>query len=217
MMLATLVGLAVVAGVLVAASASLSNRISDASLGNGSWEDRFTSLVLGFSVAFGSSAWTAAFGLGPGLSTPILWNEARLDAVWSVLLTYIYETGFVGFVAVLAVAIHLLRCWQAARFEIGFAVITGVWAVGIILTTSYDQLLSIWLTLGMLSIWPAISAATAGVPARSHLSINSTTQPKTHGRSSAARSPRHVLTGRVARLSRQRTPRRTSSSQERGS
>ncbi len=138
------------------AANSLSRRIGRKTLGNSSWEDRSNSLILGFTEAFGSDPLTALFGLGPGLSAVALYKVSEFVAVWSVLLTYLYETGIIGFVAVSGIAFYLLRTWKASRFNMAFAAIFLVWLVGITITTSYDQLLSLWVTLGWLTIWPAI-------------------------------------------------------------
>ena len=88
-----------------------------------------------------------------------------LDAVWSVLLNYIYETGLVGFVGVLWVAGYLARVWKSMRVSMVFAAIFGVWFIGVLLTTSYEQLLPIWMALGWLIIWPEICR----IPTPQHL------------------------------------------------
>ena len=80
-------------------------------------------------------------------------DNAHLDAVWSVLLTYVYETGVIGAVAVLWAGFRFFMQWRATRFRLVFGSITTVWIVGVTLTTSYQQLLPIWLTLGWLTIW----------------------------------------------------------------
>ena len=75
---------------------SLSNRVGGASdLGNSSWEDRSTSLVLGLQLWL-QDVPTLVLGTGVGMTSPALQRSAHLEAVWSVLLTYVYETGFVG-------------------------------------------------------------------------------------------------------------------------
>jgi hypothetical protein len=99
---------------------------------------------------------TAIFGLGAGMSAPALWSAARIDAVFSVLLTYVYETGVIGLVAVVGIGLHLLRTWKRVRYDMTFAVVFVVWLVGVTLTTSYQQLLSLWMTLGWLTVWPLI-------------------------------------------------------------
>jgi hypothetical protein len=98
----------------------------------------------------------AICGVGVGHVAPALWNAAQIDAVFSVLLTYVYETGLIGVVAIGAIGYYLLRVWKSVRFSLAFAAIAGVWLVGITLTTSYEQLLSLWLVLGCLTVWPEI-------------------------------------------------------------
>ena len=98
---------------------------------------------------------------------PALWNVAQIDAVFSVLLTYVYETGLIGLLAVCAIGIYLLaRVWKATGLNLAFAAITGVWLVGITVTTSYEQLLSLWMVLGWLIVWPEVCQAPLAVPKR---------------------------------------------------
>jgi hypothetical protein len=135
---------------------SLSSRVGGASeMGNSSWGDRSTSLVIGLQLWLRDVP-TLLFGTGVGLTSPALQRGAQLEAVWSVLLTYVYETGVVGLIAVAYVGRHLLRAWRVNGFGLAFAAVFVVWLVGVTVTTSYQQLLPLWLTLGWLCAWPAI-------------------------------------------------------------
>ena len=125
-------------------------------VGNSSWEERSSSLRVGYLMLVNGGVATLLFGIGPALCVPVIFGALRLDAVWSVLLNYIYETGLVGFVAVLWVAGSLARVWKSLQFSMVFAAIFGVWFIGVLLTTSYEQLLPIWMALGWLSVWPEI-------------------------------------------------------------
>ncbi len=139
------------------AATLMSERIGgELHVGNSSWEDRSDSLAIGFSLLISGDWLTLVFGIGAGLSSPALWETARLDAVWSVTLTYIYETGLIGMVAVAGVAGLLIKNWRVSRYSLAFAAVAVVWLVGITLTTSYVQLLPIWMALGWLSVWPAV-------------------------------------------------------------
>src|SRR6185436_5479945 len=95
---------------------------------------------------------TNLFGMGVGLMSPALKESAGLDAVFSVLLTYVFETGLLGAIAVACVGYFLLRGWAATRFDLTFALVAGVWLVGVTLITSYEQLLPVWMTLGWLTV-----------------------------------------------------------------
>jgi hypothetical protein len=135
---------------------SLSSRIGGASeMGNSSWGDRSASLVIGLRLWLADVP-TLLFGTGVGLTSPALQRDAGLEAVWSVLLTYVYETGFIGLIAVAYVGQHLVRAWRANGRGLAFAAVFTVWLVGVTVTTSYQQLLPLWLTLGWLCAWPAI-------------------------------------------------------------
>ena len=143
--------------VLYLAAVSVGDRLGGKSaFGNSSWGERASSLEAGFDHVASSDASSAAFGAGVGLMSPALQASRGLDAVFSVLLTYVFETGLVGALAVAWVGYFLLRLWAGSRYDLGFAVVAGVWLVGITVITSYEQLLPLWLTLGFLTVWPAV-------------------------------------------------------------
>jgi len=154
---------AVLPFVLILATNMLADRVGGASkLGNSSWEERSSSLVIGFEVLTNRGLGTTVFGVGPGLSSPVMQKEYNLEAVWSVLLASIYETGFLGLIAVAWIASLLFRTWKTSGRSLAFAAITFVWLVGITLTTSYSQLLPIWIALGWLTIWPSVCEPAGG-------------------------------------------------------
>jgi hypothetical protein len=156
MVLLTVFGL-IGPAVIYLAAIALADRLGGASaMGNSSWEDRSNSLVIGFHLLIGGNATRLIFGLGPGLTTPILQHDYRLEAVWSVLLTYVYETGIIGFAVLGWIAVQIVRIWKIQRFDLAFVAILAVWLVGATVTTSYGQLLSLWMTLGWLTVWPQI-------------------------------------------------------------
>lgn len=133
---------------------ALGDRVIGSSGMNQSWLDRSESLVVGFRLwALGDHA-TILFGIGSGLSAAVLNNSYALDAVWSVLLTYLYETGVIGGLVLAWFGVVLVCVWRATGFSIVFAAVLFVWLVGVTLTTSYSQLLPIWITLGFLVVWP---------------------------------------------------------------
>lgn len=139
------------------AASVLADRLGGQSeMGNSSWEDRTNSLVIGFHQWMNDDLATVIFGLGSGQSAALLARTARLGAVWSVLLDYIYETGVVGALALCWIGMHLAGLWKAMRFNSAFAMFLLVWLVGITVTTSYHHLLTLWVALGWLSVWPAI-------------------------------------------------------------
>lgn len=142
--------------VLWAAAASLSNRVGGAEMGNSSWTERSSSLVYGFWLVVEGDLSTLVFGMGPGMTSPALQYLYKLEAVWSVSLTYVYETGLIGLAVVCWIGQHLLRNWKWSGWGLPFAAFTGVWLVGITVTTSYSQLLPLWVALGWLSVWPDI-------------------------------------------------------------
>lgn len=145
--------------VLYLAAVSVGDRLGGkTAFGNSSWGERADSLRLGFELVAYSDPATNLFGTGVGLMSPALQSTYGLDAVFSVLLTYVFETGVLGALAVAWVGYALLRVWASARFNFTFALAGGVWLVGITVITSYEQLLPLWMTLGWLTVWPEVFA-----------------------------------------------------------
>ncbi len=160
-LLAIVVAAVVLPFVITLAANMLRDRVGGSSqLGNSSWEDRTHSLLIGFGLLTDGGPGTALFGVGLGLSSPALQEMANLEAVWSVLLSYIYEAGLIGILAVAWIGWTLLRTWRMSRCSLAFAAITFVWLVGITVTTSYSQLLPIWIALGWLTVWPSVCEPT---------------------------------------------------------
>jgi len=138
------------------AAVSLSTRVGGTEMGNSSWEERSKSLRLGFEIMIAGDVPQIVFGVGVGLMAPILWNMSQIDAVFSVVLNFIYETGLVGLIVVGAVVHLVVKAWKAMRFDPVFAAFGLVWLVGITVTTSYEQLLPLWMALGWLTVWPEV-------------------------------------------------------------
>ena len=147
--------------VLWFAAVSLSTRVGGSEMGNSSWEERSASIRIGFSMMIDGDVPRALFGMGVGLMAPALRSMSGIDAVFSVVLNYIYETGLMGLLAVFCVAHLVLKVWKATRFDLVFAAIGCVWLVGITITTSYEQLLPLWVALGWLTVWPEVCEITA--------------------------------------------------------
>jgi len=137
---------------------TMGGRVDELEVANGSWAERSESLMVGFNLFARGDFSTIFFGMGSGLAAPTLLHTSGLDAVASVLLTYIYETGLVGTIVVCWIGAVLWRAWRTSQFNAAFAAIAVVWLAGITLTTCYNQLLPIWFALGWLTVWPQISA-----------------------------------------------------------
>jgi hypothetical protein len=152
------------------AASALSDRvISSDGLADASWQARAKSLGIGFNLWSGGSAGTLIFGMGPGLTSPAILRTARLEAVWSVMLPYVYQTGILGILVICWAAYYLCRVWRASGFSSAHALMFCVWLVGIAVTTSYVQLLPLWVAMGWLTVWPEVCAP--AVPAISPASI----------------------------------------------
>lgn len=168
--------------VLWGAAVSLGDRLGGASaVGNSSWEERSTSLVIGMKLLLGRDPGTLLLGFGAGQTSLVLMEHARLEAVWSVVLTYLYETGLVGLVFATGVALLMLDAWRRSGRSLVFTAIAGVWLVGVTITTSYSQMLSLWIAMAWLLIWPQV-CQTVPHPPRTAATprIPSHRQPRPH-------------------------------------
>jgi hypothetical protein len=105
-----------------------------------------------------------------------------------VVLNYIYETGLVGLAVVLCISHLVIKVWKDARFSLVFAAFGLVWLVGITITTSYEQLLPLWIALGWMTVWPdvfevatprgAVSSAPTGRSAQSNTRVAAVELPR---------------------------------------
>ena len=99
--------------------------------------------------------WTFIFAWAPASPPPPSSAPARLEAVWSVLLPDVYQTGLLGILSVCWVADYLGRDRRATPFSSVYCAMFCLWLVGIAVTTSYVQLLPLWVAMGWLTVWPA--------------------------------------------------------------
>ena len=149
--------------VLFLAARSVGDRLGGkTAFGNSSWGERADSLASGFRLMTDSGLATNLFGTGVGLMSPALKDTAGLDAVFSVLLTYVFETGVLGALAVAVVGFALLRTWAASGYGLTFVLVGGVWLVGVTVITSYEQLLPVWMVLAWLTVWHEVFVTRGG-------------------------------------------------------
>jgi len=135
---------------------SISARMGGTTEVDQSWQDRGNSLRVGLAVFLAGGPATFLFGIGIGLLAPLMRRTTDYITCWSVLLTYLYQTGMVGFLVLLAIGRYLLNVWRHAGHGVVFICILVVWLMGITVTTSYEHLLPLWVALGWLSVWPRI-------------------------------------------------------------
>jgi hypothetical protein len=165
-------GVAMPIALLFAYNAMSARMSGGTQMGNDSWEERSASLLLGFKAWSERGIATAIFGLGPGLSGEGVKDASGILSVFSVLLSYFYDTGLVGLLAIGLVAQRIVRTWRDARLSPVFAAIAVNWIIGVTLTTSYGQLLPLWIALGLLGSWteicevPAARRTTVAPPPR---------------------------------------------------
>jgi hypothetical protein len=109
------------------------------------------------------------FGVGSGLTSPKIKAAAGFEAVWSVLLPYVYQTGLIGLAAIGYVTVELYRNWRSVAFSGVFAAVLFVWLIGVTVTTSYGCLLPLWVALGWLTVWPAVCEVPRSLIAPAHV------------------------------------------------
>ena len=133
---------------------------------NSSWTARSSSLIwaLGY---LGSNLFNLFFGVGPGQSYLILQDpnlsgtgeqstELAVTAVWSVVVSYVQESGLLGALALVLVMIVVLRAILRSSAPLLGSGCLLAWLVGVTLTTSYLPLLPIWIFLGVLLGWDRV-------------------------------------------------------------
>jgi hypothetical protein len=138
---------------LNALNARVGGRVS---MGNESWEERYTSIVTGFKIWSHGGLSTILLGLGPGLSGEYVKESTNIVAVFSIALTWIYDTGLLGLVALIWVARQLRRTWEESSHDLVYIVMLLNWLLAVTVTTSYGQLLPLWIALGIVSSWSEI-------------------------------------------------------------
>lgn len=84
-----------------------------------------------------------------------------VNAVWSVMVGYVLETGLLGALALTLVLIMVVRAIARSPARLMGLSCLGVWLAGVALTTSYLPLLPIWLFLGVLLAWDRIFSGRA--------------------------------------------------------
>lgn len=132
---------------------SLQDRLGGSEMGNSSWAERSSSLLIGLKLLAHGNFSTIFFGLGTGMTSPLMQQHYGMEAIWSISLTYIYETGIVGLLVCVLLVGDTLKVWRKSRFDPVFMVVLLVWLVGVTITTSYTQLLPLWVALAMLTNW----------------------------------------------------------------
>jgi hypothetical protein len=129
---------------------------------NTSWVLRWRSLGASLSLLVRSPG-ALLFGAGAGQSFLFLQQSGiaaatGVSAIWSVVLTYVSETGLVGLGALLLVFARCLRALSRSSRPFAGWVLWGAWLVGAGFTTSYPSLPPLWLTLGLLLSWDRLFA-----------------------------------------------------------
>ena len=147
-----------------------------------SWRDRRNSLADGLTLLEEQGPGAMITGIGVGQGPRLIGRKTGADAIWSVSINYLVETGLIGCIsAMLAVGL----VWQHVRRSSGLRVLTIIaiaWAVGVTVTTSYSSLLPLWASLALVCAWPKLIAN----------DVVSPTAPRRAGVVGGARRPRKL-------------------------
>jgi hypothetical protein len=135
---------------------SLGTRIDGPADVDQSWVDRANSLWAGCKVLINGDPATLIFGVGRGMISPKVQSTSEYETVWSVSLPFIYETGMIGLLVFCGMFYYLAKVWLRSGKSLILAIFFGVWLVGITITTSYAQLLPLWVALGWMTVWPEV-------------------------------------------------------------
>jgi len=121
-----------------------------------SWQSRAKSLWIGLKLLMEGGPLTFIFGMGMGMLAPRMAAASEFQTTWSLTLSFLYQTGMIGLFVMLAILRYLVNIGRQARGGVVLAALLGVWFIGITVTTSYSQLLPLWVTLGWLTVWPGV-------------------------------------------------------------
>ena len=128
---------------------------------SGSWTGRLDSISQ--AVELWTSDWSLFF-MGVGSNQAHLHMEqmgtyqtfggmTRFGAVYSVLFTFILETGLMGAFGFIGVIWIALRAIRRSDFAAGGLAVLFCWLVAVTVTTSYFVFPGLWLCLGLLILW----------------------------------------------------------------
>ena len=148
-MVAAVVGIAIAAGVVV-----LRRYASEASQ-LGSWDERATSLGIGFRLIANAEPLQLLFGYGGGQVARIADSLQSTSAVHSWVLTYVVSFGILGTLGLVVALLLVARGAWRSRDPLVWTIILGLWLIGPTLMSGYYQLLGVW---GFLALPLALSA-----------------------------------------------------------
>lgn len=123
-------------------------------LGNAaSWADRANSIVYGFTSLHHGDWLDFLFGYGLGAVAPMTQAATGATSVHSWIGSYIMGTGVTGALALAGVVLYLVQqISRSTRRVMGYSVLF-VWLFSALLVSGYTQLLTMWLSLGLLLHW----------------------------------------------------------------
>lgn len=135
------------------------DRISYRIFSGDPWISRADSIMNGLNLLMSGGLTVLLFGIGIGQAPEIIRYSSGYDAIWSILFTNLVEGGLFSFLLwATIIYICLNSIWKAKDYNkwVGY-IFFVLWLIAISVTTSYSSLAPIWVSLGCLLSWNAIS------------------------------------------------------------
>ena len=151
-----LASVGVVALGAIAAGVVVMRRVASESSQLGSWDERATSLQIGFRLIANADPVQLLFGYGGGQVAKIADSLQSTSAVHSWVLTYVVSFGLIGTLGLMIALLLVARGAWRSRDPLVWLIVLGLWLVGPTLMSGYYQLLGVW---GFLALPLSLSAA----------------------------------------------------------
>ncbi len=133
-------------------SQRIESQFDPAGVGNNSWSKRFNAIMDSVDIWLNYGFLRIFFGCG-GDAARIVFAEKGSDAIWSVLMTHVVNTGICGLLFILGVFVAGLNAIKRSGVVLVGFVFFSVWLLGITFTTCYQSLTAVWASLGWLLVW----------------------------------------------------------------
>lgn len=118
-----------------------------------SWDDRGASILFAINQIFGGSAKEFFFGYGIGEIPGLVKASTGTASVHSLIFSYVMAAGVFGLPALIYVIYACIRSIRASGWVLAGYAFLFLWLVCVTLVTGYNQLLAIWVALGVMLRW----------------------------------------------------------------
>lgn len=123
-----------------------------------SWQDRYHSIMNSFGDVLSGNIIVLFSGIGIGQGAVYMQSTYGLNAVFSVILNNVVETGLLGFSVWIFILVQATKSVVSSGLVAVGMIFLACWFVGAALVTSYATLFPIWLSLAVLISWRDLQA-----------------------------------------------------------